>query len=403
MQSTSTRGIQLDTQLDNTMITTALTGATIFDGHRLYKNHALLIANEHISAICDISSLPADLNPVALTGGLLAPGLIDLQVNGGGGVLFNDNPTIDGIRSICQAHAAFGTTSLMPTLITASPVVTEQAINAAIEAYQSKLAGFLGLHLEGPHLSVKKKGAHDASLIRPMSDDDLHCYINARNQLPCLMITVAPESVTEQQINALSEAGITISLGHSNASYEQCFSAFTAGATCATHLYNAMSPLTHREPGLVGAALAHNKNYCGLIADGHHVHPAAIRHALAAKQKGNPIFLVSDAMPPIGTNIDSFELDGRTVFRDGGRLVLSDGTLAGADISLLDATRYMVTTCELDIDEALRMATVYPASCIGHEQIKGTLEPEHSANIVHLDDDFGLQQVWRDGLPLLPG
>lgn len=380
---------------------TALTGATIFDGRQLYQHHGLLLANNHISSICDLNAIPADVDQVTLDGGTLVPGLIDLQVNGGGGLLLNNTPTVEGIALICQAHAVFGTTSLLPTLLTASPSVTKQAINAAIEAHRRSIPGFLGLHLEGPHLSVEKKGAHQASLIRPMNSDDLDLYICTRNQLSSLMITVAPESVTDQQIETLTNAGITISLGHSNASYEQCLSAFNAGATCATHLYNAMSPLTHREPGLVGAALTHTKNFCGLIADGHHVHPGAINHALAATQKGSPLFLVSDAMSLIGTDINSFELDGRRVFRDKGRLVLGDGTLAGADISLIDAVRFMVKSCDLKTEEAIRMATVYPARCIGNDQTRGTLEPEHQANIVHLSDDLQVQQVWSGGAPLL--
>ena len=377
----------------------ALTGATIFDGHRLYKNHALLITNDRVSAICERSAIPADSEIVTLNGGTLIPGLIDLQVNGGGGVLLNNNPTVQGIASICMAHAQLGTTSLLPTLITASATVTEQAILAAIEAQRRKVPGFLGIHLEGPHLSVEKKGAHNADLIRPMSDSDLELYTSAREQLNCLMMTVAPESVTDQQIETLAKAGITVSLGHSNASYEQCMSAFNAGATCATHLYNAMSPLTHREPGLVGAALSHNKNSCGLIADGHHVHPAAIKHALKAKHRENPIFLISDAMSLIGTTIDSFKLDGRQVFRKGGRLELSDGTLAGADISLLDAVKFIVDSCDVEPEEAIRMATVFPANCIGSVQTNGTLEPGQQANVVHLNDDYEVLQVWRDGKP----
>ena len=386
------------------MTVTALLGASIFDGRQTKQNHALLIEDGRINTICEAGHEPENCQRITLNGGTLMPGLVDLQVNGGGGVMLNDKPTVEGIQTICDAHGRCGTTSLLPTLITASRDITTQAINAAIEAYRQHVPGYIGLHLEGPHLSVAKKGAHSAALIRPMDNDDLEQYLGTAEQIPLLKLTVAPESVSTGQIRTLTDAGIIVSLGHSNATYEQCMAAFDAGAVCATHLFNAMSPLTHREPGLVGAALAHHNVCCGLIADGHHVHIAAIKHALTAKHAAYPIFLVSDAMSPIGTTLDSFSLDNRTVFRKDGKLVLADGTLAGADITLLDAVKFMAH-CGVSNEQAITMATTYPASLYArkgrNELSAGTLTPGQLADVVYTDDAMNLLQVWRQGTAMI--
>lgn len=386
------------------MTVTALLGASIFDGRQTRQNHALLIEDGRINTICEAGHEPENCQRITLNGGTLMPGLVDLQVNGGGGVMLNDKPTVEGIQTICDAHGRCGTTSLLPTLITASRDITTQAINAAIEAHRQHIPGFIGLHLEGPHLSVAKKGAHSAALIRPMDNDDLTQYLSAAEQIPLLKLTVAPESVSTEQIQTLADAGIIVSLGHSNASYEQCTAAFDAGAVCATHLFNAMSPLTHREPGLVGAALAHHNVSCGLIADGHHVHVAAINHALAAKHPGHPIFLVSDAMSPIGTTMDRFTLDDRTVFRKDGKLVLADGTLAGADITLLDAVKF-IQYGGISREQAITMATACPASLCakrsGAQLPFGKLVPGQLADVVYADDAMKLLQVWRQGTALI--
>ena len=386
------------------MTVTALLGASIFDGQQSKQNHALLIEDGRINTICEAGQVPENCQRITLNGGTLMPGLVDLQVNGGGGVMLNDKPTVEGIQTICDAHERCGTTSLLPTLITASRDITTQAINAAIDAYRQHVPGYIGLHLEGPHLSVAKKGAHSAALIRSMDNDDLEQYLGTAEQIPLLKLTVAPESVSTGQIRTLTDAGIIVSLGHSNATYEQCMAAFDAGAVCATHLFNAMSPLTHREPGLVGAALAHHNVCCGLIADGHHVHIAAIKHALTAKHAAYPIFLVSDAMSPIGTTLDSFSLDNRTVFRKDGKLVLADGTLAGADITLLDAVKFMAH-CGVSNEQAITMATTYPASLYArkgrNELSAGTLTPGQLADVVYTDDAMNLLQVWRQGTAMI--
>jgi len=378
----------------------AYSGATIFDGEQRHENAVLLVQTGAVLGIVSEDKIPPDCTQHILAGGLLAPGFVDLQVNGGGGVLFNDQPDLDAIRTICAAHAPFGTTSLLPTLITDTPEIGDAAIKAGIAATNAALPGFLGLHLEGPHLSVGRKGAHDPRLIRPMSEDDLGQIKLARQSLPFLMTTIAPESVTNAQIATLKAAGILVSLGHSDVSFETATAAAIAGAGAVTHLFNAMSPLGHREPGLVGAALQTENLFAGLIADGIHVHPAAIATALAAKRGPGRIFLVTDAMSTIGTDQQSFTLNGRTIRRDGGKLVLEDGTLAGADLDMITAIRFMVTTVGVALDEALRMASLYPAMCLGADDSLGHLKAGAAADMVHLDPTLEIKSVWRGGQKL---
>ncbi|WP_026481502.1 N-acetylglucosamine-6-phosphate deacetylase [Ahrensia sp. 13_GOM-1096m] len=375
--------------------TWTLSCADLFDGNNHRKNQSLIIEDGIIAKICD--SADVDDNQITLDAGHVAPGYVDLQVNGGGGVLFNDSPTVDTIRTMCDAHALFGTTSLLPTLITDTPEVTSQAIEAAILAQEQNLPGFLGLHLEGPHLDSGKHGAHDPALIHAMSDADMNELLAAKQKLAHIMITVAPESVSREQIKTLSDAGIVVSLGHSSTTYQNAQAAADAGATCVTHLFNAMSALSHREPGLVGAALQNENLYAGLIADGIHVDPAVITIALNAKQGGKKIFLVTDAMSTIGTDQKSFFLKGREITRANGRLELSDGTLAGADLDMNAAVNYMSDVIGLSADEALRMATLYPANCMGAKSGLGEIKVGGAASFVHRSDKGELLGCWRSG------
>ena len=381
----------------------AIIGCDIFDGEKTHCNVALLYSGEAVSGIVSKTDIPAECNITELDGGLLAPGFVDLQVNGGGGVLLNEQPDVEGIRTICATHAQFGTTGMLPTLITDRPEITTRAIQAGIEAHRQSVPGFLGLHLEGPHLSIAKKGAHDPAFIRPMNDDDLKQLLDAAKSLPCLMITIASESVRNEQIAQLAQAGIVVSLGHSNASFQQANAAIDAGAKCVTHLYNAMSPLGHQEPGMVGAALVRGEVYTGLIADGHHVMPAAIKVALAAKNGPGEIFLVTDAMSTIGTELKSFTLNGRIILRECGRLVLEDGTLAGADLDMGSAVRFMHHTIDVSEIDALRMASLYPAQCIGSADNHGHLRAGAYANFIQFDGDLNINQVWQNGEKIKSG
>lgn len=375
----------------------AFTGCDIFDGHTVHRHSALLTDNKIVTDIINHSSIPDECQVTRLPAGTLVPGFVDLQVNGGGGVLLNDHPTLEGIKTICATHGNYGTTSLLPTLITDTPGITTAAIEAGISAHKNQVPGFSGLHLEGPHLCVKRKGAHEGSLIRSMSETDLNQLLYARERLPNLMITVAPESVTDAQITTLSKAGVLVSLGHTNASFKDASNAINAGARCITHLFNAMSPLNHREPGVVGCALSADNVYCGLIADGYHVNETVISLAMAAKNQTGKIFLVTDAMSTIGTEMSSFTLNGREILRRQGRLTLADGTLAGADLTMITAIRNIINKVGADRYEAFRMASLYPAQCLNILPQHGHLKPGAYANMVHLDDEFTITQVWQNG------
>ncbi|KKC39645.1 N-acetylglucosamine-6-phosphate deacetylase [Devosia epidermidihirudinis] len=375
----------------------AISASRIFDGHDWHDDAALLIEFGHVSGIVRNDAIPANAEIVRLEGGMLVPGFVDLQVNGGGGVLLNNAPSVESIRTICAAHAEFGTTALLPTLITDTVPVNVAAIAAGKAATEQAVPGFIGLHLEGPHLSVARKGTHDPSLIRAMDDEDLARLIAARALVPHLLVTVAAETVTPTQIKALTDAGIIVSIGHSDAGLDTAAAAFGAGASMVTHLFNAMSQLGNREPGVVGASLMDGKIFAGLIADGIHVHPAAISVALRAKTGPGRVFLVTDSMSQTGTDITSFTLNGRVVTRSNGALRIADGTLAGADLDMIDAIEFMHSTIGLPFGEAVRMASLYPAEALGAEDTLGHLRPGAIASFVHLSDERRVNSTWISG------
>ena len=375
----------------------AISGARIFDGEDWHDDAVLLVEFGHVSGVVGADAIPANAERVHLDGGMLVPGFIDLQVNGGGGVLFNNDPSVDAIRTICAAHARFGTTALLPTLITDTVAVNVAAIAAGRAAAAQGVPGFIGLHLEGPHLSLARKGTHDPALIRPMDDADLARIVAARADLPNLLCTVAPETVTPEQIAALAGAGIVVSLGHSDAGTATAAAAFAAGASMATHLFNAMSQLGNREPGLVGAVLSQDTVHAGLIADGIHVHPAAIEIALRAKTGQGRLFLVTDAMSQTGTDIATLTLNGRTITRADGALRLADGTLAGADLDMIDAVEFMHARMGLPLEEAIRMASLYPAEAMGIADGHGHLQPGAVASFVHLSGERKVKATWICG------
>ncbi|MCT8161126.1 N-acetylglucosamine-6-phosphate deacetylase [Pseudoruegeria sp. SHC-113] len=339
-------------------------GGALFDGARLHPEAGLLIESGRVAAIGAGPETPADVM-VDLQGDILCPGFADLQVNGGGGVMFNDAPTPETLATIAQAHMGLGAGVILPTLITDTPEQTRAAIAAAIEAVRGGVKGIGGLHLEGPHLSVARKGAHSAALIRPMEAEDLAALLAAAEALPALMVTVAPENVTPDQVSALAGAGVIVSLGHTDTDYDTAMAYQEAGAACVTHLFNAMSQMGNRAPGVVGAALDNSGLAAGLIADGIHVHRASIRAAWAAKQGPAPIFLVSDAMSPAGTDQARFTLNGREIRREAGRLTLADGTLAGADLDLTTAIGVLHRAVGVPLADALRAATSAPADVAG--------------------------------------
>lgn len=379
----------------------AVVGARIFDGSVVHENCALTIRGDAFGPIVPDEDIPAEADILQLDGGVVAPGFVDLQVNGGGGIMFNDAPSPDGLAKIADAHATLGATSILPTLITDTPDVTRRAIEATQAAIARGTRGIVGLHLEGPHLSRARKGAHDATMIRAMTADDLEMMVSAAHALPVLMVTVAPESVTSAQIGALADAGAIVSLGHTDATHDAAGAAVTGGARAVTHLFNAMSQLGNREPGLVGAALWRGELSAGLIADGRHVHPATMAFAMAAKRGPGRLFLVSDAMATAGSSIDHFMLGGRRIERRDGLLTLADGTLAGADLDLATAIRNVVALGVPEAD-AMAMATSIPAAVIDRADRIGAIRPGRSADFVHLDRDGKLAGVWRGGESIVP-
>ncbi|AXT29196.1 N-acetylglucosamine-6-phosphate deacetylase (plasmid) [Ruegeria sp. AD91A] len=347
-----------------TSSTIIFAGGPIFDGTELREGYAARFRNGLLDALVPLDQIAHDDQIEDLHGDILSPGYADLQVNGGGGVMFNDDPSVQSLTQIARAHRALGAMSILPTLITDTAEKTRAAIDSAIKAVQTGVSGIAGLHLEGPHLSERRKGAHDAAMIRPMRQTDLETLIDAAKHLPALMVTLAPESTTLQQVEALKRAGVIVSLGHTDAPFETCLAFSRAGAQCATHLFNAMSQLGSREPGLVGAALSCGSLSAGLIADGIHVHPDTMRIAWAAKRGPGRIFLVSDAMAVAGTSLAEFQLEGRPIRRENGRLTLEDGTLAGADLCLTTAVQVLTDQAEIPFQEALAAATSVPLAMI---------------------------------------
>ena len=372
----------------------ALTGCRVFTGDDMLERHAVLIRDGRIADIVADDAIPGDADRKAFGGGLLAPGFIDLQVNGGGGVMFNDTLSVDGIRTIGVAHRRFGTTGFLPTLISDQPDTIPAAIAAVRQAIKQRVPGVLGVHIEGPFLNVARKGVHDPAVIRraePGDIADLKSLGVGRT-----LVTLAPETAPDGMIRDLADAGVRVAAGHTAASYDQIRAAFDEGLTGFTHLFNAMTPMEGRAPGVVGAALDHPSSWCGLIADGIHVHPASLRVAIAAKPRGT-MFLVSDAMATIGATDKAFQLNGETITEIGGRLATADGTLAGSALDMASAVRNTVHLLHQPLEEALRMASLYPATFMGLDDRIGRIAPGHRADLVLLDDEIAVLETWIGG------
>ncbi|WP_448206677.1 N-acetylglucosamine-6-phosphate deacetylase [Azospirillum sp. sgz302134] len=371
----------------------ALVNATIHTGDAVLERAALLIDGPVIAGLVERAAVPPDADIHDLGGGVLAPGFIDLQVNGGGGALFNDSPDVATLRRIAESHRRFGTTGLLPTFITDDANKRAAAVAAVRAALAEGVPGVLGIHLEGPHITVERRGVHDARFIAPPAPVDL-ALLDSLAGLPAL-VTLAPETVPPETIRALTAAGIRVAAGHSTATWAQAKAGIKAGVTGVTHLFNAMSQLGSREPGMVGAALEDDSVWCGIIVDGHHVHDASVRLAWKAKARGK-LFLVTDAMPPVGTGAD-FRLYGQTIHVKDGRCVTDDGTLAGSALDMATAVRNCVERIGIPLDEALRMASAYPADFLGMAETRGRLRPGLAADLVHLDERLGVRATWIAG------
>jgi len=356
-------------------------------------DRTLLVRDGRIESLGEATKVAGPVQVIDLEGHLLVPGFIDTQVNGGGGVLFNDDPSVNTIAAIARAHRQFGTTGFLPTLISDDLDVVAQAIEAVRIAIRQGVPGVLGIHIEGPFLNESRRGVHDASKLREL--DGAAAQLLARPHGGVTMVTLAPERTTPQFIRQLSDAGVVVSAGHTNATYAELQPALAAGLRGFTHLFNAMSQLGNREPGTVGAALAHEDSWCGLIADGHHVHPEVMKVALRAKRHDR-FMLVSDAMPSVGAALKSFVLNGRPITVANEKLVDEEGRLAGADLDMARAVRNAVRMLDLPVEEALRMASANPADFLALRDV-GRIAKGQRANLALLDDEFHVLRTWIDG------
>ena len=373
--------------------TIALVNARVLAGESLRRDLAVLIEGDRIAALCPPQALPEDCPRRDLRDGILLPGFVDVQVNGGGGVLFNNAPTVDTLRTMAQAHRRFGTTGMLPTLISDDLDVMRAGIAAVRAAIAQGVPGILGIHLEGPYLASARKGTHDAAKFRVPDADEIALASSLDNGVT--MLTLAPECVPETAIRAFVRRGVVVCAGHTAADYAQTRTGLDAGVRGFTHLYNAMSPLQGREPGVVGAALEDPRSWCGLIVDGHHVHAAALRVALAAKPRGRCV-LVTDAMPPVGGDPD-YVLYGRTITARDGVLRNDEGALAGSVLDMAGAVRNSVAWLGVTIEEAARMASTYPAEWIGLGDTVGRIAPGYRADFVLLDDGLRVIDTWIGG------
>jgi len=381
------------------MSRTALTGARILAGSSFVEGRALVIDGERIAALVKESDIPSDCERVALGGGDLLPGFIDCQVNGGGGVLFNDAPTVEGIKAIGAAHRRFGTTGFLPTLISDDLSVLDKALDAVEEAISQHVPGVLGVHLEGPFLNPSRAGIHDRARIRKI--DDAAVERLTRLSGGRTVITLAPECAPPGVIKKLASNGAVVCAGHSAATYEETNRALAEGLSGFTHLFNAMTPFTSREPGMVGAALSDVNSWCGLIADLHHVHPASIALALRTKQP-EQFFLVTDAMPTVGWDKSTFMLGDTPITAKDGRLTGPDGTLAGAHLDMATAVRNMIAGVGVAPEIAVAMASAVPAAFLGLGAVRGRIAPGLAADLVHVNrtagDGMDVLATWIGGV-----
>lgn len=366
----------------------------LFDGEDFHEQFAVALAGDRITGLCPASAIPAGATVQQFDQGTLAPGFIDLQVNGGGGVLLNNTPTAAAVDRMVSGHRRAGTTGLLPTLISDTPDIQREAVAAVAEARARGNRGVLGVHVEGPFFALARRGTHRADMIRGLAQADLD-WLLALQDMPVLL-TLAPEHLAAGQLRRLADAGIRVFAGHTDASYEQITAALAEGLHGFTHLFNAMSPLTGRAPGTVGAALDHPDSWVGIIADGHHVHPASIRIAQRAKARGK-LLLVSDAMATVGSDDTSFSIYGERIALRDGKLVNAEGALAGSAIGLNDAVRYTHRTVGLPLGECLRMASLYPAACLAMDSELGRIAPGYRADLVLFDADLRVTGTWVAG------
>lgn len=369
----------------------AFTNGHIVTPGGILEQAAIEVIDGRIAGITPDAAADTAIN---LDGGWIVPGFIDTQVNGGAGVLFNDSPDVEGIAAIGRAHARYGTTAFLPTLISDTPEIVARALDATDAAIEAGVPGVIGAHIEGPVISVTRKGIHDADKFRRLDADFLALLTRPRRGK--VMLTLAPEMVSLEDIATLHKAGVILSIGHSDADYDTAKAAIAAGMTGVTHLYNAMSPLLHRAPGVVGASIEDQAIYCGLILDGFHVHDAPVRIAMRARPLDR-FLLVTDAMPCVGADVAEFDLHGRRILVEGGRCLGEDGTLAGSSLDMAGAFRNAVNRIGLSHADAAMMAATSPAAFLGLGDERGALAPGLVADWVQLTSDLMPAGTWIAG------
>jgi N-acetylglucosamine-6-phosphate deacetylase len=375
----------------------ALVNGRILADGGFVDGRAVLVEGGRIAAVTDANDARVKaVDRHDLRGALLLPGFIDAQVNGGGGVLFNDSPTVEAIREIGAAHRRFGTTGFLPTLISDDLSVIAQAITSVREAILAKVPGVIGVHIEGPYISAERKGTHDPAKFRDL--DERGVQLLASLGVGRTLVTLAPETTTPATIRGLAKSGVVVSAGHTNATFDVMRAALGNGVRGVTHLFNAMSPLTNREPGVVGAALHDPECWCGLIVDGRHVHPAVLQVALRCKRPDR-FMLVTDAMPSVGSTRDHFMLQGKRIEVRDGVCVDESGTLSGSAIDMATAVRNTVDLLGVSLEQAARMASTYPAQFLGLGGEVGRIAPGYRASLVAVDDRVNVIGSWVDGAP----
>jgi N-acetylglucosamine-6-phosphate deacetylase len=368
---------------------------SLFDGNTILKNQMITVEAGTISSI-ESAMLQDDAIQLS---GLVAPGFVDVQVNGGGGVLFNNQPNLDTLLTMSRAHQQFGSTAILPTLITDDLVTMQLAANAVASAIAQNVKGIIGIHFEGPHLSQPKKGIHPTQHIRKISSKEMALF--KRTDLGLVCVTLAPENVSVELIKELVQANIRVCLGHSNASSAQTFAALQAGAQGFTHLFNAMSPLQSREAGMVGAALLDSSSYCGLIVDHEHVDITSCQLAIKCKTPDR-IMLVTDAMSHVGSEQIELQFAGMQISRQGNKLIIEGGRLAGSALDMATAVRNSIQNLHCSMQDALKMASTTPATFLGLQQQKGYLASGFDADWVVLTNQYYVNSTYIAGEQVSP-
>ena len=371
----------------------AITGSKLFNGIDFIEHKALLIDDQHIAGIVNEDAIPTDFQVKKLEGGILSPGFIDLQVNGGGGKLFNNSPDKESLNTIISAHQYFGTTSIMPTVISDSLNILQKCTDTISNEINNNHS-LLGIHIEGPFFNVKYRGVHQKQYINTINASYLNLF-ETLDKFP-VMLTLAPECISIKQLKHLKSLGFKILAGHTDANYDQLEEAVKYGLDGFTHLFNAMGQISAREPGVVGSAFDFDETSASIIVDLHHVHPSLINLSFKQKPKGK-LFFVSDSMATINHGEPSFELYDEVVSESNGRIINSEGKLAGSSITQIDAIKNAYQKCSIPLESAISMATLYPAEYLGVSDYIGQLKKGYRADLSHFDSNFHVQNVWLAG------